>query len=398
MPGAETALNIMHVCYPMTLLVLLGGAAVLFMRSGGRRSRIYLGIAMLLWTLPFLAFTINGCHYYVPGGENIENEIMSPFLVMSAVFYGLILLPYPLELTRRHWLTPWRLIIWMLPVLVLLAIYLVGTIVTGGDFIEIYSRRRFFEEIHHFNVWFRLVLLITPFVYAIITLIDVFRVERRWQRWRLEHSESSINMSRSWLYFYFSGLLTIGAMYIWMCFSVSPWARLGVAGSVLIFFCYVIYKALFSDGIYPRVFYMDILDGGFQAEPADNSAFERRIPQYVQQIEKWFTADKPYLRHNFKMGEVNDILPLNRSYLSRVFNEGFGMSFVELVRRRRMQEAERLLVADPAMSITEIADRCGFAGNTTFHRSFVSTHDGTPPGEWRSKMLRNKGNINKNQA
>ena len=52
---------------------------------------------------------------------------------------------------------------------------------------------------------------------------------------------------------------------------------------------------------------------------------------------------KPYLRGDFKFMDVSEILPLNRTYLSRVFNDGFGDSFSGVVRDYRIRETEEML-------------------------------------------------------
>lgn len=94
---------------------------------------------------------------------------------------------------------------------------------------------------------------------------------------------------------------------------------------------------------------------------------------------------KPYLNPNFKLIDVSEILPLNRTYLSRVFNEGFGNSFNDVVRNYRLREAEWLLVNRKDIPVGQVGELCGFSSPSVFHRAFVQSHDGLTPNRYRKQ-------------
>ena len=71
---------------------------------------------------------------------------------------------------------------------------------------------------------------------------------------------------------------------------------------------------------------------------AGDESFEARIPEYAATIRQWFDTH-PYFNQAFKLTDVQAVVPLNRTYLSRIFNEGLGESFSDYVRDRRMAEA-----------------------------------------------------------
>ena len=139
-----------------------------------------------------------------------------------------------------------------------------------------------------------------------------------------------------------------------------------------------------------RNYYSRNLDhDDFTSPEADSSdSFSSKIPEYALIIKDWFENEKPYLSHNFKLTDVAAVVPLNRTYLSRVFNEGLGHSFGDMVREHRIDEACRLLVEKPDMSIADIAEQCGFASHSTFHRSFVGMRGGLTPGDFRAEALK----------
>ncbi len=116
--------------------------------------------------------------------------------------------------------------------------------------------------------------------------------------------------------------------------------------------------------------------------PVSEDSFEARIPQYADDVRRWMETDRPYLDRSFKLTDVSAVVPLNRTYLSRVFNEGLGESFNDMVSRLRMEEAKHLLRDAPEVSIADIAERCGFASHSSFHRAFVR-RVGMKPGDYR---------------
>ena len=84
--------------------------------------------------------------------------------------------------------------------------------------------------------------------------------------------------------------------------------------------------------------------------------------------------------------DVTDILPLNRTYLSRVFNDGFGDSFSSVVREYRIREAEWMLANRKDIPVGQIGELCGFSSPSAFHRAFVQSHDGLTPNRYRKQV------------
>ena len=81
--------------------------------------------------------------------------------------------------------------------------------------------------------------------------------------------------------------------------------------------------------------------------------------------------------------DVSEVLPLNRTYLSRVFNDGFGDSFSGVVRDYRIREAEEMLVNRKDIPVGQVGELCGFSSPSVFHRAFVQSHGGLTPNRYR---------------
>src|SRR5690606_30274188 len=71
-------------------------------------------------------------------------------------------------------------------------------------------------------------------------------------------------------------------------------------------------------------------------------------------------------------------------HLARVFKRQTGQSVFEHVRELRIGHAKTLLL-DPALSLGEIAERCGFHSLSFFSRAFRA-EVGIPPSRYRGQV------------
>ena len=106
---------------------------------------------------------------------------------------------------------------------------------------------------------------------------------------------------------------------------------------------------------------------------------------YAEALEQWMQTEKPYLNKDFRLTDLQRILPLNRTYLSQLINSAFGCTFYQYVTNYRIEEAKRLMREQPELKIQEIADRCGFSSPTVFGRIFAR-ETGMTPTEWNAQF------------
>lgn len=374
-----TVANAIYLCNAMVLFLCIGGTIVLFKKWNGRRARIYLGIALLLWALPY-TFAVARHLALMPSLH--EAHILCPLVVTGFVFYVMILLPYPLELVNPGWLSLPRLLRRISPALVLLSLMWAAWIVRP---VYLPDTDAYLHSLFDFSVWTRTLMVAVPFVYIAWTADEVLKVDKRWKTWSTERGVSTPNAT-AWLRGYFLGMCVMSLSYLVVIFNNTALSFLTYDIITIIFLSFLVYKALFTDSVYPDSFYCSSEDGGFRSDDVD-SAFVSRIPEYKQIVEEWFEREHPYLDSHFKLENVKKVVPLNRTYISRIFNEGFGLGFSDYIRTLRMQEARRLLEEEPETGIGEIAERCGFSTHSSFHRSFMQNNEGLTPGEYRQYML-----------
>jgi AraC-like DNA-binding protein len=88
-------------------------------------------------------------------------------------------------------------------------------------------------------------------------------------------------------------------------------------------------------------------------------------------------------RQTLTLSDVSEFVRMSRWHFSRLLTRYVGMSFRDLVRIHRMDDATVLLDADE-LTIKEIAAELGFAHSTEFDRQFKHTF-GVTPTTWRAR-------------
>lgn len=98
--------------------------------------------------------------------------------------------------------------------------------------------------------------------------------------------------------------------------------------------------------------------------------------------------DKNYAK-DISLAVVSNAVSMNYSYFSQVFKEYTGENFVNYLKKRRVEEAQKLL-NDSNLKIYEISSCVGFTDSKQFTKAFKSI-TGITPVEYREKQLLNRG-------
>ncbi len=103
---------------------------------------------------------------------------------------------------------------------------------------------------------------------------------------------------------------------------------------------------------------------------------------------------KQYVRKNLgnkiTLRGMSQNLHCSTVTLTESFRREYGMTIMQYVLEQRMKMAEQLLLAN-TVTVTEIAERCGFPDVEYFSKCFKETH-GAPPSVWRRDILSREGN------
>ncbi len=115
----------------------------------------------------------------------------------------------------------------------------------------------------------------------------------------------------------------------------------------------------------------------------DRDAMAARLRQVFEQ-------DQVHRAESLSLATVADLLGLSGHQLSELVNTEFGMGFPRLVRRYRVETAQRMLVEEPRASVLSVGMASGFNSQSSFYVAFRE-QVGEVPGAYRQRMLAGAG-------
>ena len=256
-----------------------------------------------------------------------------------------LVLAYPSELLRPGWLTWKNSLKRILPVVVL------GVI----DMLVPWDLR-----------W---LLALVPVVWVAL----LFRHLHDYRRYAEENYGSVEQTDEKWVIRYLQMTLVLGISYTYLCFSNEP-TRLFTQQWLMLFV--IIYT---NDHI---IFHSKpwIENAAEEEEEKEEAKIESNA-DYRAMLEQWMKTEKPYLNPDFRLMDLRQILPLNRTYLSQLINAEYGCNFYQFVTNYRIEEAKQIMLANPDMKMQDIAEQCGFSSPVVFSRIFAR-ETGETPSEW----------------
>ena len=254
-----------------------------------------------------------------------------------------LILAYPSELLRPGWLTFKNGLKRVLPVVVLGAIDL-------------------------FVPWdLRWLLALVPVVWVAL----LFRHVHYYRRYAEENYGSVEQTDERWIIRYLMMVLILGISYTYICFSNEP-TRL-FTQQWLMFFV-IIYT---NDHV---IFHSKPWIENAEEEEEEEATIEFDADNRAK-LEQWMETERPYLNPEFRLLDLRQVLPLNRTYLSQLINAEYGCNFYQFVTNYRIEEAKRLMTGHPEMTMEDVAGQCGFSSARSFYRTFYREMDMTPT-EW----------------
>ena len=256
-----------------------------------------------------------------------------------------LILAYPSELLRPGWLTWKNALKRILPVVVLGAIDM-------------------------FVPWdLRWLLALVPVVWVAL----LFRHLHYYRRHAEENYGSVEQTDEKWVIRYLQMTLVLGVSYTYLCFSDEP-TRL-FTQQWLMFFV-IIYT---NDQI---IFHAKPwIENAAEEEEEEEVTEIEPNSEYREKLEQWMETEKPYLNPEFRLNDLRQILPLNRTYLSQLIHAEYDCTFYQYVTNYRIEEAKRLMKEQPDLKMQDIAEQCGFSSPVVFSRIFVR-ETGETPSEW----------------
>jgi AraC-like DNA-binding protein len=134
-----------------------------------------------------------------------------------------------------------------------------------------------------------------------------------------------------------------------------------------------------------------IKESGFFQQPAlgetlkyKNSTVSPEDQQVLLgKLNRIMADQKPFLRSDFSLPELAQMLGTTVHVLSQTINERLGKNFFEMVAEFRVNEAKKLLKEQPNIKVEEIAEQVGYNSKSSFNTMFKKL-TGTTPSRFRA--------------
>lgn len=386
---------IRHSTMSMLCLLCLSGAIMILSQKKRVKADLLFVLLMIMVGLTNLISLIKGLTVGYAGV--VEYKYMSLPMLIYGIVNAYVFLLYPIEAFRPGYLTLKRAFLLFIPTLFIILLYFIEVNLLNTTIKVFDNFSTFIKESSMFHVLIRLLIL----VYPICGVFIMLRYRKNYTEWCENNFASMENIDAKWLgdYIFANTVITLSCLVI--VFSNNIRSVLMHSIIFLVFFLYGFYRVLFRKSPYPNNYFKEGMNERFaqirevmQNEDdfflvadcitSTNKPFIDKLPGYKAKLEEWMLTDKPYLRKDFKLIDAMKILPLNRSYLSRLFNEGYGESFYQFVMRYRLEESKRLLLTRADLKITEIAELSGFSSISVFGRAFTQEMKCSPK-QWRER-------------
>ena len=347
--------------FEITAVAVLSGICTYFMarhHKGMRQRRIS------AWIMGALTLIFIYSYYIRWGGDTAQKpaaEGLLSFEGWELVFGDIIawlLMAYPSELLRPRWLTWQKALTRLLPVII------VGAI-------------------DYFVPWdLRWLLAIVPVIWVWL----LFHHVRSYHKYCEDHFSSLEDTDERWVIRYLVMILVLGGSYGYLCISDEP-NRLFTQQWLMFF------VLLYSND---QVIFRPVawIERAQQVEERDEKEdFSDEIAgaiagvsreanaEYRKALEQWMATEKPYLNKDFRLSDMMQVIPMNRTYLSQFIKSEYDCTFYQFVTNFRIEEAKRVMRENPDMRVQEIAEHCGFSSATVFGRVFLR-ETGLTPTEW----------------
>ena len=119
-------------------------------------------------------------------------------------------------------------------------------------------------------------------------------------------------------------------------------------------------------------------------QPNESQLTEQEMQRIERSIYKW-VKEKRYREYDKTREQIAKELNTSREMLQLYFSSRVGVDFKTWLTRLRIEEAKRLLMDNPEMSINIVAELSGFSDRSNFHHQFTKIV-GCSPKQWRESV------------
>ena len=326
-------------------VVCFFGATLCLKHLENNRIRKVWAIILILWggmELVMVALFKSASNPFQVG-----NEIMESGSMLAACVFAWLLLIYPSISIRPGKFNWGRDALFLLPLVAL----------GGIDYL--------------LPVDLRILIALYPMGLMVVIFLNI----RKYRQWCEENFSTLDNIDAQWIVRYMVMVMLSGLVFYYLCVSDDPARAFTQQWYLMFVLGYTTDQVLFRPDPWERLHSTAVEEEKEESNPS-NAA-------YRATLEAWLEKEKPYLNPDFQLSDLRQVLPLNRSYLSRFINSAYGCSFYQWINGLRIEEAKRLMIEQPELKIQDVAELCGFSSRQVFARVFAR-ETGFTPSEWIS--------------
>lgn len=352
----------------------LSGAVLLVFHTDGLRVRRQWIFTLVMYAVCAILLLCNVSSFMTNPNDSLMKLKVWEMVVGN--FLAWLLLLYPTEVLRPGWMNPKRAFLQSVPVWTAVLI----------------------DRL--FSIDLRILLAIYPLFLVAFVIVHI----SEYRKWCEENYSSMDDIDAQWMVRYIIMYFLYGFTFIVLCFSSTVATQITQQIFLIFLLAYSTEQILFRPDPWSAVHRHKRSKKGRILSEEDLLAQEEEqvmdeqtllsIEENRQLLEEWMAREKPYLDPAFRLMDIRQILPMNRTSLSQFFKTAYGCSFYQYVIRYRIEEAKRLMTANPNMKLQDIAEQSGFSSPVVFSRTF-SREEGLTPTEWRMSRLNqeNKSSI-----
>ena len=329
------------VCFFGAILLFCHKEQTILRRSWAAVLLVWGCVDVLVWAMRYI------------GDIRLIGGMQSDLLFSASVTLGntlaFMLFIYPTQVLRPGWLNWWRAMLLLLPMIIL------GVV----------------------DYFVQADLLPVLMVYPVIIFLTLCRHIRKYRQWCEDNFSTLDDIDVQWIVRYLTMLAIIGISFYFIVFWYVPNRMFTQQWMFLLLFSYTTIRVLYRPDPWKNL-------RAVANEADEVNASGQPNAEYRTTLEAWMDEEKPYLNPDFQLMDLQQVLPLNRTYLSQFINSEYGCNFYRFVTKYRIEEAKRLLLEQPDLKRQDVSAQCGFSSTTVFTRAFTR-ETGMTPREWLEK-------------
>ncbi|TGJ98383.1 helix-turn-helix domain-containing protein [Leptospira langatensis] len=138
---------------------------------------------------------------------------------------------------------------------------------------------------------------------------------------------------------------------------------------------------------------LENFQNGIMENQSDPSGEKRKstiiginVEETLARLNRLLDEDKIYMEEELRISDLAAVLGLSVHQVSELLNQVLNISFPDLLKKYRIEEAKRIIANNPSVNILNLAFSVGFQSKSSFYDSFKK-YTGLTPQEFRKTFL-----------